>query len=277
MSEGGNDADLEFGFHHMVSIPGKLFCCDETGEVEQIEVIDQIVHKTHKDHFEVKTEEQNENAPDTHEMSGGFFLINPEVSNKSETMYLVGEKVLKEFSKEEDQFVTTSEPLHGGNIISTCYNDDYYFTSDSKGECKQWKSESNELVHDYKGLGDKAVCMACTPNGKRLYVADTQGVLYQVETEKKSLEQTYPADEGNPIICMAVSQDNRYLTIAFENGKIKSFTILNQSNKPVLTFYIEHEQTATGRCNSLCTTKAGYLFTGESAGLIKQYSLTHGK
>jgi len=76
---------------------------------------------------------------------------------------------------------------------------------------------------------------------------------------------------------MAVSQDNRYLTIAFENGKIKSFTILNQSNKPVLTFYIEHEQTSTGRCNSLCTTKAGYLFTGESAGLIKQYSLTHGK
>jgi len=123
-----------------------------------------------------------------------------------------------------------------------------------------------------------ATHIACLNSGKRFYTSDQNGNLYQFNSESNRLEKKYTSNDENTITSMTASFDSKNLIICFSNGKIKTFSVLDDNNEPELTFIYDFEKTFhNGSVTTTTTSSSGFLFSGDPSGRLNQSSMLYMK
>ena len=151
-----------------------LYCTDRTGTQKRIKI------------------KQDKEIIDWGEIHGSWvnqIAITPDnqklfsVSNSGNIKQFSIDKGKKRTSKKvKRECVHNFGRVHHGYIKSICISNDneYLFTSDVLGTCKQWSIKKVNLVRDMGRIHESAIrCIICSEDSKYLFTSDIDGVVKQ--------------------------------------------------------------------------------------------------
>jgi WD40 repeat protein len=221
-------------------------------------------------------------------MVGSIYCTRTSYDNES--IYVGGASgVLKKISIKDCALVEDLGQIHTGAIFSFCIsaNGEWLFTSDSKGEIKQFslnKDSYHEHIGDCVDIGDckdiyddkekkKAHisdirAMECTGDSEFIFSADKNGFLKQWSTEDLSLLENYGKVTSNMIYTLSITADSEWLFLADETGLLLQFDIKSRILEK------DYGRIHSGEIYSIaCSPDNQHLFTSDNKGNVKQWAI----